>query len=82
MIIPIVFEKREVTVDELRALQMRNLTATLTESDKWLLDALLSWLAMSWANVQALARGGAERNGSVKAEPLALARLMPAKRLA
>ncbi len=61
MIIPIGFEKREVTVAELRALQMRNLTATLTESDKWLLDALLSRLAISWANVSDQATASARR---------------------
>ena len=41
-------------------------------------DVLRVWHLSSWPNVQALARGGADFNRTLKAKLLALARLMPA----
>ena len=52
------WEKRDVTVDEVRALQERLLRAMLTETDKRLLDALLSWVAIDWANIQVSGQTG------------------------
>jgi len=58
MKIPIGFEVRDVTEDEIRAAQVRLLRREETDADRSLLDAVLSWFALFLANVISQTRRG------------------------
>jgi hypothetical protein len=50
MKIPYRFETKEITEEDVRALQERHLRGTLLEDDRWLIDAIMSWFSIFLAN--------------------------------
>jgi hypothetical protein len=57
MKIPYRFEMKEITEEDVRALQERLLRGTLLEDDRWFIDAIMSWFSIFLANAKVEARG-------------------------